>query len=326
VHCIFCRNEKPERLGEGEHVIPLSLGGSWTIERVCVDCDNELGSRYDAGLAKLTVIEDRRAQLGLVGHSRRPPNRIRDGLAQPVSVNGEPARRMNVQMNDHGRIMGLHTIPFANFNISVGADGAPVIGLEADQVGIDPRDVPKAGQILRRFLREALAKSGVVITADEETRVIADCVSRLERVDVDTTVEVPVPTRTGGHLGSMLKCAYEAAWYWLGETWLDDPQAVNINRHLRGDDNATVQVNTKQGELRAFDVMPLLQANAHVIALFQSEQGTGIIDIQLFDKVGVSFIVTDDIAAYRPPLSHAIVMDAVSGTHYFTSSGSILAH
>ena len=83
MHCIICRQEKPERTGQGEHVIPLSLGGSWTIDRVCEDCDNKMGTRWDAGLAKLAVIEDRRLEFGLVGHSGRLPNPIRDGLARP---------------------------------------------------------------------------------------------------------------------------------------------------------------------------------------------------------------------------------------------------
>jgi hypothetical protein len=323
VHCIFCRIEKPERGGDGEHVLPLSLGGSWTIERVCVECDNDLGSRYDAALAKLTAIEDRRIELGLVGHSRRLPNRIRDGLREPVIVKGEPARRMSIKMDDAGRITSHHTIPYANFEVKVDPEGAVSVNLSPDQVGIDPRDLPKAGQIFRRFLKDALSKAGVSMTNEEEIRIIQHCIGALESVDVDTTVEVRMPNRKSGHLGSMLKVAYEAAWYWLGDSWLDDPVAVRINQHLRGNDSLDVRASLEQMSLRGFDVSPLEQSRAHVIALCKLESGEGVVDIQLFDKVGVSFVITGNLMAYSLPASHAVVMDPLSGTHYFTPTRDI---
>jgi hypothetical protein len=285
-----------------------------------------MGTRWDAGLAKLAVIEDKRLEFGLVGHSERLPNPMRDGLARPVAVSGDPARRMVIKMDDNGRVTDHHTIPYANFKVTIGDNGSAVFSLAAGDVGIDPRDVPKARQIFGRLVREAANRHGVAITADEEERLANECIANLEQFNVDTSVEVPVPRRTDGHLGSILKTAYEAAWYWLGDSWLDDPVALQMNRRLHGDDTATVRANPRQGELRSFDLGELSQRAAHVISLCQSADNLGVIDIQLFDVVGISFIVTEDIASYAVPPNHAVVMDVVADTHYFTSSIDIRAH
>ena len=99
-----------------------------------------------------------------------------------------------------------------------------------------------------------------------------------------------------------------------------------MNRRLHGDDTATVRANPRQGELRSFDLGDLPQRAAHVISLCQSVDDLGVIDIQLFDAVGISFIVTEDIASYTIPPNHAVVMDVLADTHYFTSSLDIRAH
>jgi hypothetical protein len=72
--CIICMTVKPRRTSGGEHVAQYAIGGSLTIDRVCIDCDNRLGSTADAGLVNLPVIEQRRAQLGLAGQSGNVPN------------------------------------------------------------------------------------------------------------------------------------------------------------------------------------------------------------------------------------------------------------
>jgi hypothetical protein len=67
--CIFCLQEKPARTGEGEHPIPLAVGGSWTIDRVCEDCDNKLGYTHDARLSEGTKVAERREALKFAGNS-----------------------------------------------------------------------------------------------------------------------------------------------------------------------------------------------------------------------------------------------------------------
>ena len=65
--CIICMAMKPKRTSGSEHVIPYALGGSFTIRRVCLDCDNRLGNIADAGLINLSTIERRRHELQLSG-------------------------------------------------------------------------------------------------------------------------------------------------------------------------------------------------------------------------------------------------------------------
>ncbi len=91
MQCVFCQSKKFAR-NTGEHVLPVSLGGSWTIPGVCEEWDNRFGTTHDADLAKFTPIEKRCEELRLAGHSGAVPNRLRDALSRPVPVVGEWAR------------------------------------------------------------------------------------------------------------------------------------------------------------------------------------------------------------------------------------------
>ncbi len=322
MHCIICRLEKPPRAGVGEHTIPLSVGGSWTIDRVCQDCDNDFGTRHDAGLVKLTSIEMRRIALGLEGHSGSVPNREREALARPVRVIGT-SRYMNVSTDRAGRPTRKHSIPFADFVVLLDPNGNWSVSLPPDNVAIDPADMPKAHRILERRLRDAFSQKGLTVPDEEVKRLVAHFVVSLERVEEDTTVELRVPVRTTGHLPGLLKIAYETTWHLLGDSWLDDPVAVNMNRYLRGDETAPVRIYAEKVPVR-FDLQGLNPSDAHVIMLHRLPSGSGAIYIRLFDTVEADFIVTDDLAQYRVSRRHALVMDAASRAFAFVSPREIL--
>ena len=81
--CIVCITMKPPRSSKGEHVIPVALGGSLTIRRVCLTCDNRLGNTADAGLINLSSVEERRSELGLEGNRGGVPDPKRAELRKP---------------------------------------------------------------------------------------------------------------------------------------------------------------------------------------------------------------------------------------------------
>lgn len=66
MRCIFCLEERPP---SQEHVFPRVIGGPLTIDRVCDQCNSELGMRVDAALCDFLPVRARRAKLGLAGNS-----------------------------------------------------------------------------------------------------------------------------------------------------------------------------------------------------------------------------------------------------------------
>jgi len=56
--------EKTERTSGGEHVFAYGIGGAFTIDRVCLDCDNRLGNVADAPLQEQYVLEQNRFPVG----------------------------------------------------------------------------------------------------------------------------------------------------------------------------------------------------------------------------------------------------------------------
>src|SRR5579872_5357809 len=122
--CIVCLQEKPARTGAGEHPIPLSVGGTWTIDRVCVDCDSKFGHTHDARLTKVTKVVERREALKLAGNSGKVPNGLNEALARgPVAVADEPHHRMLMRQAADGSF-NAKTIPNIEFEISKSEDGA----------------------------------------------------------------------------------------------------------------------------------------------------------------------------------------------------------
>lgn len=314
MRCIFCRDEKPER-ATGEHPFSVAIGGSWTIPDVCEDCDNRFGRTYDADLVRFTPIEKRREELQLLGHAGKTPNRLRDALRGPVPVVGGAGRTLLVSMNERGQVTKTKTIPLAKFCFSRDADGKIVVSLPPENVAIDPTNLHQAQSMLASRLRKDALEAGIPLSDEQVENLSAHFAGDLERVDVDTTVEVPIPVRMHGHLGGLAKIAYEAAWTWLGAAWLEDPVADAMRRHLMGDENARLVGRVENHAQRA-----LLHGRdpreTHIAALLRAG-GAGAMYVQVFDVVSGEFVVTNDVAQYAPPQEHSIVLDAVKREYHF---------
>jgi hypothetical protein len=322
MRCIFCRNEKPER-ANGEHPFSGAIGGSWTIPDVCKECDNRFGTTFDADLVKFTPIEKRREELKLAGHAGTTPNRLRDALRGPVPVVGGGGRTVLVSMNQQGRIMGTKTIPLAKFHFTRAADGEVMVSLPPENVAIDPTNVHDVQRMLALRLRKDAEEAGIQLSDEQVDYLSARFASDLERVEVDTTVEVALPVRMHGHLGSLAKIAYEAAWTWLGDTWLDDPVADAMRRHLMGDESARLVGRDKAGPQRELDLGGRDPKLTHVAMLLRVGRA-GVVYVQVFDVVSAEIVVTEDVGRYAPPQKHAIVLDALKREHRFVDPRTLL--
>lgn len=95
--CIICRHDK-ENMSR-EHVIPDSLGGSYVIESVCVDCNSMLGPQVDGPLVNHTLSSFHRFSEGIAGKSGKIPNPFAGMLFDKAN----PDRKARVDVDADGR-------------------------------------------------------------------------------------------------------------------------------------------------------------------------------------------------------------------------------
>jgi hypothetical protein len=315
-------NEKPER-SNGEHPFSVAIGGSWTVPDICEECDNRFGTTFDADLVKFTPIEKRREELQLAGHAGTTPNRLREALRRPMPVVGGGGRTVLVSMNQQGRITGTKTIPLAKFRFNRAADGEVVVSLPPENVAIDPTNVHDVQRMLALRLHKDAEEADIPLSDEQVDYLAAHFASDLERIEEDTTVEVALSVRMHGHLGSLAKIAYVAAWTWLGDTWLDDSVANAMRQYLMGDESARLVGRDKPSVQRELDLGGRDPKQTHVAMLLRVG-GAGVVYVQVFDVVSAEFVVTEDVGRYAPPQEHAIVLDAVKREHRFVDPRTLL--
>jgi hypothetical protein len=313
--CIICMKMKPRRTSGGEHVIPYAMGGSFTIRRVCLDCDNRLGNTADAGLINLSSIEQRRVELELAGHRGEPPHPLRSAMKTRLTSAADPMLRVKLRPGSQpGEIVG-RTLPYVEFDVQRFPEGTLI---QPARVYIDPTDVDKAEALAAQALRVAGISDDSAVK--RMAREFADSLQHVEETHLfKQTIEV----RVGGHEDGLLKIAYELAWYWLGDSWLDDPAAVAMRDKLNGRvpsgpirgkiyDDANVGVVAMEGDPRV----------VHVGYVYPVD-GQMVLFVRIFDLMTVGFAVTADASKYTVPEKNAIVMQNVERKYEETAFGPI---
>ncbi|HEY1682159.1 MAG TPA: HNH endonuclease [Candidatus Tumulicola sp.] len=311
--CIFCIQERPARSGAGEHPIPLSVGGSWAIDRVCEKCDNEFGYTHDALLTRVTSVAARRAQLGLAGNSGRVPVNPSEVLPRhPVSVVDAPYHKMILRRDVAGKIKA-RSIPNIEFDISDGDGEGVLVAIRPETFVIDVIPEIEAVELITRRLTRALEERGFQFNNEIIEAAAEKLFSQVSVFERPITVRVERKTVNRGFAASLFKAAYEAAWYWLGDDWLSDPEADRMRRHLRGDESILIRGAIQAGEIRPVRVAPATRSAAHVIYLVNAV-ACFTVELQLFDIFSIGVLVTNEPGRYTVRKFSAIIMDAVGGT------------
>ena len=310
--CIFCLEEKPARSGAGEHPIPLSVGGSWTIDRLCEDCDNKFRFTHDARLTEVTKIAERRELLKLAGHSGKVPNTLDKALERPVLVKDAPYHKMLVRRKSDGTL-NAKTIPKVDFEITITEDERCFASIRSETFVIGMMPPEEAQDLIRRRLRVALEERDISFPEDVISAAAEKMFAEVEVFDRPITVEVHRTIKSAGFAASMFKAVYEAAWYWLGDTWLNDPQADRMRRHLGGDESITIRGKITEGPLRRINTTPTPADRAHAVYLMNGGNVLAI-EVYLFDLFSIGAVVTESPELYVLPSTSAIIMDAAAGT------------
>jgi hypothetical protein len=295
--CIYCLQLKPRRV-KGDHVLPLAMGGSLLIDRVCTDCDNGHGAGADASFLKHAKIERRRADLQLVGHSGAIPDPDAAAYRQPLVSTTDPNIRVKITKTKDGRLVGK-VLPYVEFEVKDIGDRKAV---RPTAIILDPNDFDKFEKIALR----ALAKHGV--TGSDALEAIRFFAPTLTPMVATHEFAVTIEQRLGGHYDGILKMAYELAWHWLGDAWLNDPIAVATRETLRGEQPST-PLRGKVYDDPDLIVMPV-GGDARVlhVAFIAEFNGQLAVMMRIFDVFAVGIVVSADAARYSVPAKNGIIM------------------
>jgi len=213
MRCIFCLDDRPP---SDEHVFPLAIGGSLHTDRVCLECNSILGETVDAPLCNHVFIIVRRAQLNLAGNSGTVPDGLK-ALFGTGELVGDPTKRLQVRTDPETGKPDLRMLYHAT-ETQVGKD------VKQRQIVIDEKDAGQLGTIIQRERKRA----GFEPLPEEELRaqveILAAGVQTIEKPQLHHQIKIDVAEFRKG----LVKIAYELAFIWLGESYLDDPMAAKL--------------------------------------------------------------------------------------------------
>jgi hypothetical protein len=312
--CIVCMTMKRVRKkGKGEHVFPLSLGGSLIIDRVCIDCDNRLGTKVDAGLINLAAIHQRRVDLELKGQSGELPEKGKHLIGKTIRDVGDPRHSVRWKRDKTGKAVP-HTNPHVEFLVEKYDDGMLI---QPGAVYIDPADMAKAPALARSALKRAGLNNEV-----EVERIATEFAASLESTIEQKNFVMTMQVNPNAHRDALLKIAYELAWYWLGDPWLCDPVAILMREALNGNpkpgirgkiiDDADAVMETRGGDPRVL----------HIAWVFEFG-GALTLWVRVFDVLAAAFVVSDSPKNYHVGERNAIVMQTVEGRYEETKFDSM---
>lgn len=206
VPCIVCIEPKPESAMSDEHVFPEAVGGTFVIRRVCRRCNGQLGHEIDHHLANDWFVFKERVRLGLAGKT----GKIRSPVPETRFDDGTRVRLIASPDSDKIR-------PVIIPSYSEDADGTL-------RFSVDPTEI----ESLPGFINRTLTQRGRRPLSDVEIALRLN-VTHEESVtaQVHTTSDVALLQR------AFLKIAYEMAWHWLGDTYLEDAEGKEIRRLLQ---------------------------------------------------------------------------------------------
>jgi hypothetical protein len=95
----------------------------------------------------------------------------------------------------------------------------------------------------------------------------------------------------------ILKIAYEFAWLWLGDAYLDDPIAVKLRQKILENADEQIRGIIQIGTTSPFDKMWTDEPNA-LLALGQVSEVGVAISVRIFDVLCGLVVVSDESARY----------------------------
>ena len=285
MRCIFCLLD---RLPAAEHVFQYAIGGTLVIDRVCESCNSFLGSKVDARLVDHPLVAFRRSSLGLRGTSGKLPDGLRL-LFGDLTLAGDPDVKLRVSTDprtgepDVYRFYSVSETPLAN-------------GKVERRVVVDARDVKQLPTILQRERQRAGLASLSKQELDQEVAQAVRNTRTIEKAEAIASISVDLAAFRRG----MLKIAYELAFLWLGEAYLDDPMAAVLRDVVFG--RTAEQDAQLHGRIEIGADMPVFrfwaeQQDCHVAFSVALDRRV-LVNLRVFDILSARMVVTEKASRY----------------------------
>jgi hypothetical protein len=285
--CIFCLEE---RAGTKEHVFQETIGGTLVVERICKPCGDWLGTNVDAPLVDHLAVLVPRFQLGLKAKGRNLLDMFRTVLGTGTLADGT-GRQIQMTIDPE---TGKPSPRLIYSTKQVTLDDGRVV----EKISVDARDKERIVTKLKRTRRrDGLAPLSDVELRAEVDRIIAENESVIENPDVLYQLSVDTIEYQRG----ILKIAYELAWRWLGDDYLEDPSAERLRRAiLKGFAEKDCEGVRRMIKFGAdVDPFPLWAATPNSHIGFAMRAGEGIaVGIRVFSAVSGLILATETASRY----------------------------
>jgi HNH endonuclease len=294
--CIICDLYKPQEDFNIEHIFPEAIGGRLTTKRVCTSCNSFLGSHVDAPLTNHFMIE-------LTRHVRHIPSK--EGVVPNPFTRGH--LRDNPEQKAKWLSDGKGNMGKLEFTTQVrktnDEHGNPQFAISVDES--NSNEIPK---IIQKLARRTNTPEP---TNEEMTAMLASAkVQTFDQPWIDFKVQMDFENYKKG----ILKIAYEMAFYWLGEHYLDDPTARRIRTFL-ANPNANQDAHQIRGriDLASDDksISKLWKNDTHIALLKQTENFLTC-TIRIFNTFEGVIYVSEDASLYALVQERFIELDPTS--------------
>ena len=280
--CIICLSEKNNTEMSKEHVFPESLGGTFSINKVCIHCNNRLGNEVDHHLVNHAYIKGQRLLKSLKGKSGYIPNPI------AVGTLANDSSQKIVSQIEIGKPTFLYFPPSV-----VRRKGEN--GTETISVSVDSTKKHKLHEIVNKIR----TRSGMPPFSREEIEAAATP-HQIENLTVSINMDIDLIQYQKG----IYKIVYELACTWIGEEYIHDPTANLIRRRMFD----TAPPNELQGKYLINGWIKLLRderpiwmddSQSHVAILDKSREGKITAYVRIFNIFEGLIVVSHE--AYRYP-------------------------
>jgi hypothetical protein len=285
MRCIFCVQERP---GSEEHVFPFAIGGRLITYRVCKPCNSTLGSRVDVALTDNFIVRFRRSQLGLSGNSGVVPASHEFLLGTPTLAE-DPTRQVRVTFNESTGKLDIKAL-YHSSEIELEN------GTKAKRIIVDASDIAQIPVIFQRERKRAGLPELSPEELEAEVKMQTENVQHLQNPSVLYNKQLSFVYLRH----AMIKIAYELAFLWLGESYLDDPSAVELRSAvLDADPASTDRLPAHVEDAEGFPPFQFWSPDkTHHLAYATAGNGNIVVAVRVFDVFAAAVEVTKDAPRY----------------------------
>jgi hypothetical protein len=166
-------------------------------------------------------------------------------------------------------------------------------GKETVRITADECQAPDLEKIIQRTLR----REGLSPLSETELQAkvaeLKEQIRTLEQPCVRHDLKVDLVS----YHNAMLKIAYELAWLWLGDGFLDDPGAVKLRQKILENADEQIRGVIQIGMTGPFEKMWTDEPNVLIALGQKSEQGI-VVSVRIFDVLCGLIAVSDQPARY----------------------------